>query len=137
MANEIHSVSDWFRESHDANESAFAYYRLLKSGRRLNSVLRAQVRCREGCTLLVVFETPVGPAFYQPRYKLDPILNADASNDAGRRANTIDGDRHWKDQGGLMSAAVNFSLACDHQRILVDKADIKLGSPGKPTRRIL
>lgn len=125
------------RKQFDENDAAFAYYGLLKSQRKLNSVLLAQLRCRQGCTLLDVFHTPKGPAFHVPRYKLSPEINTSSSSDDGRRTNTVDGDRHWKEHGGMLYAAHNFSLNCDHIRFDLEKEDLVLGTPGKPKRRVL
>lgn len=119
-----------------AAAESLAYYRLLKERKKLTSVLIYEARCdsRDRCLLLHVFQTPAGPAFYLPRYKLSPEVNARESNADGRRANTEDGNNRWKGQAGLVRPAFNFSLNCDHYRGELEPDDIE-GEPGRPTRR--
>ncbi|MDJ1113789.1 hypothetical protein [Microbacterium dauci] len=121
----------------EQHQHALAYFHLLRSRRALKSVSRFVARCQNGCLLLTIFETPSGPAFHQPRYKLSDSLNEIESNAAGRAANTEDGDRRWREQAGMVSAAINFVLTCDHTRRTLEFADIELGSPGSPTRRVV
>jgi hypothetical protein len=59
-----------------------------------------EYRCanREGCLLLVAYDTPEGILVHQNGYKLSPEINAAESNESGRRANTRDGVNHWRDR---------------------------------------
>lgn len=82
-------------------------------------------RCRvKGCLLLWVTTVSEGGELeivcYQPGYKLSVDKNSEFSTEAGRRANTKDGDRHWKAQTFfLRQAAGALHLACDHIQVQV------------------
>lgn len=66
---------------------------------------RLQYRCSEHrCLLLDVIPLPDGNAvLHQARFKQSPDVNARRSNEAGRRANTYDGDRHWHSRTYLLT----------------------------------
>ena len=132
----MQDLGDLFARAEADNAQARAYYKLLRAQKQLNHVVSAVVRCSHGCLLLTVFQTPAGPAFHQPRYKLSPEMNAATSSEAGRLTNTEDNVRRWNAQGGLLASAVNFSLACDHVNAVLEKSQLTLGAPGRPTRRV-
>lgn len=68
---------------------------------------RLEYRCanREGCLLLVAYDTPQGILLHQNGYKLSPEINAAESNEAGRRANTRDGVNHWRDRSYFIGSS--------------------------------
>lgn len=127
----------YFTLAAESPAKVLAYYRLLKEHGKLKSVLFYEARCStKRCLLLHAFQTPSGPAFYIPRYKLSPEVNARESSADGRRVNTEDGNNRWKEHAGLMQFALNFSLNCDHYRDTLDVGAV-VGEPGRPTRRTL
>lgn len=133
---DVSDIGDSIRQMQAADAQALAYFKLLRAEKKINSVSRAVVRCTNGCLLLTVFETPAGPAFHQPRYKLSPTVNAASSSESDRRANTEDNDHKWRERGGMVGSALNFLVVCDHVRQVLEKDDLLLGAPGRPTRRV-
>lgn len=125
----------YLERANSSPAEVLAYYRLLRKAKQLRSALVFEARCAQaGCLLLHVFQTPAGVAFYVPRYKLSPAANAAESTEDGRRANTEDGQNHWREHAGLTEFALNFPLNCDHYRGLLEGVEIS-GRPGDPTRR--
>lgn len=102
-----------------------AYYRLLKAQKQLTGTLLAEYRCGapDGHLLLHIFQTPPGPAFYQPHYKLSRGRSLATSTEEARLKNTRDGDHDWNEQAGLLAASANVLLNCDHV------TDYSLGDP--------
>lgn len=128
-------LADQLRLLDDNGVQALAYYQALKKARRLKDVLMAEYRCSDGCLLLHLFQTPAGTAFYAPRYRLSPGVNAESSNESGRAANTEDGERKWKAHANLVSAAANFPLNCDHVLNHVIDMPALSNTPGNPVRK--
>lgn len=108
-----------------ATTDADELYRALVSSGRLSSLRRLTYRCTTArCLLLEAVETPLGVLVHQNRYKLSPGENLARSSEDGRRANTYDGGRHWRERSyWLASSALAYpddmpppglSLTCDH-----------------------
>ncbi len=54
------------------------------------------------------------------------MTNSATSNDAGRLANTEDGNRRWKEQTYIPAAAANYVLNCDHVRgAILDRSEVE------------
>ena len=93
---------------------------LLRNTGRRSSHRALRYRCARNCTLLEVYRFPdLGLVLQQPRYKHSPRLNAESSNESGRAANTVDGDRRWKGRTYLIEACLNVVLECDHLHAVV------------------
>lgn len=105
----------------------------------------AEYRCAgRGCLLLHVWQSPAGPLFYRPAYKLSRDVNERESSPEGRAANTADGENHWRADAGHLAGARGWPehtmpLQCDHFRANVETAkilaDADRATPGKPKRR--
>lgn len=84
--------------------------------------LAATYRCHvpndrgERCVLAYVYNTPHGIIVHHPAYKISPELNERSSSESGRRVNTLDGDRHWKQRNYFLSQAANLTMNCRHVR---------------------
>lgn len=103
-------------------EPAELYRALLSSG-RLSGLRRLTYRCAtHRCTLLDAVDTPMGILLHQIRFKQSNEINQERSSESGRRANTTDGDRHWRERTyWLPESALNWpqdlggqALTCDH-----------------------
>lgn len=132
----VQALGEMFAQADRHAADSLALYRYLNETGLLDQHLIFEARCRRRCLLLHVFQTPAGPAFYIPRYKLSPELNESLSNPAGRAANTEDGDHRWREQCSLTRHAANFTLTCDHYRGILELEDIA-GTPGHAVRRTL
>jgi hypothetical protein len=115
---------------------------------RASSVLEYRCQARR-CLLLIVWQTPGCRVFYQPPYRLAPGYNAEHSNDAGRAHNTLDGDRIWKAQAGVLDhryrripgATIGLELHCGHVSQVVPGHEVvddaESATPGHPRRHFL
>ena len=73
------------------------YVALIGDPRRLSGLRRLRYWCaRERCLLLDAIEVANTVLMHQKRYKYSQAENASRSSDPGRRANTYDGENHWK-----------------------------------------
>ena len=74
------------------------YVALVSDPGLLRAQRRLQYRCTSRCLLLdaIAVPAPERILLHQKRYKLSPQWNATRSSEAGRAANTYDGDNHWK-----------------------------------------
>ena len=105
-----------------------ALYIALTHKNRATQHRRLTYRCTSHkCLLLDVIDAgPLGIIVHRPRYKYSDTVNQKQSSDAGRKANTIDGNRRWKAhtfniaQSGLAASLIDtddigdMSLSCDH-----------------------
>lgn len=98
-------------------------YSALLNGARLSSLRRLTYRCHAArCLLLDVVDTPVGVLIHQKRYKYSDEQNLQRSSAAGRAANTLDGNNHWRahsyfiETSALANAerAGRTDVSCDH-----------------------
>ncbi|MDI9629574.1 MAG: hypothetical protein QM286_13720 [Acidobacteriota bacterium] len=116
------------------------------SDRQRKRLLLVEYRCAaKQCLLLRAWNSPLGPATYQPPYILTPERNLALSSASGRGANTTDGNNHWRERGGLWSYtddwgnSLGILLACRHVYVSVLASDIHrdilAGAPGSPVRR--
>lgn len=106
-------------------EASSAFYAELKSAGKLKDHRAVAYRCPKRCLLVDVLTTPQGLIIHTPAYKLSPDLNEELSNEPGRAANTIDGNRKWKGHTFPISLAVNITCTCDHMRHLLDVSTIQ------------
>lgn len=111
--------------------------------KQLKQLLLVDIRCKSrGCLLLHVWRAPLGVCFYKPPHKLSTRRNQAASNESGRKANTVDGDNHWRGYGGVLDdlrgwgPQCSMPVQCDHvdralpAEDLLDLADN--AAPGRP-----
>lgn len=101
------------------------YVAILGDPARLRLVRRMQYRCATSrhCLLLDAIETPAGVVIHRPRYKYSPSQNEARSSEEGRRANTYDGENHWREHTYFLEQsalahpwadAMRLGLTCDH-----------------------
>lgn len=104
------------------------YTALLSDGDRLNGIRRLQYRCPRRCLLLDAVEVPEPERvlLHQKRYKLSGTWNAERSSEAGRKANTYDGENHWKPRTYYLgqsaldlsdSEGATLDVQCDHVHV--------------------
>lgn len=109
-------------------EQADAVYAALRSNTRTRKRARTLTyRCPNShrCALAEVYASPVGVLIHHPRYKLSPVLNEASSSEAGRLANTVDGDRRWQGRTYFLEMAVNLTLNCDHvHHAVIDREQV-------------
>lgn len=88
---------------------------------------RLEYRCanREGCLLLVAYDTPQGILLHQNGYKLSPEINAAESNEAGRRANTRDGVNHWRDRSYFIGSSALADPSLEGHSVYIPAMDGK------------
>lgn len=109
----------------DTMTDAGELYRALVASGRLSGLRRLTYRCGpRGCLLLQAVETPLGVLLHQDRYKYSEGENLARSSEDGRRANTYDGGRHWREQSYWLSTsalawpddvpAPRLGVSCDH-----------------------
>lgn len=108
------------------------YTALISSG-RIADLRRLTYRCASRrCLLLDVIETPMGTLLHQKRFKNSHEVNLRRSNEAGRAANTEDGNNHWKPRTYFLDvSALSWpegaqSIQCDHVGVLSDGGDLVL-----------
>jgi hypothetical protein len=134
------NLAELFQESERRRAQVTAYYRVLKEAKKLNNVLVSSYYCDDGggCLLLHIFQTPIGLAFFLPKYKLSRAENESSSNAEGRANNTDDGDRKWTFQSDALPASGNLTLNCDHVRnYVLEMKGLVTGKPGAPLRRVV
>lgn len=102
------------RQSRERTELASNIYAALKSTGSLSRHRLMVFRCERRCALLDIIETPDGTMIGFPRYKTSPASTEEASNEDGRRANTEDGWRRWKERAAFAENVSNPPLSCDH-----------------------
>lgn len=103
------------------------YAALLGDAGRLRDIYRLQYRCAydRRCLMLDAIQVPEPERFllHQLRYKYSPDENAARSSEDGRKANTVDGDNHWRDRTFYLSSSALIAtddegfvlgLTCDH-----------------------
>lgn len=93
---------------------ALEYVKMLRNNREASKRAALTYRCPRRCTLLTVYETTQGVILHHPRYKLSAAMNRADSTEAGRRANTEDGDRRWKEGASFLVPDNTYPLICDH-----------------------
>lgn len=102
-------------------------YAALKATKRLTKqrALAYYCRNRRRCLLLDVVPVPSGYLLHIPRFKLSPKVNLEFSNEDGRRANTEDGNRHWRGRSLYVDQVTDLlKLTCDHVHTHIAVADI-------------
>ncbi|MGX0781853.1 hypothetical protein ACUXOQ_001820 [Dermabacter hominis] len=112
--NGTKSLKQLLEASHAADQEARAFIGLLEKTGRKSSHLAIAYRCKKRCTLFEVYRVPGGLIFRQPRYRLSPLENLRGSSEAGRKKNTLDGNRRWKEQVGDLVDGVRHEVNCDH-----------------------
>ncbi|SFV21325.1 hypothetical protein [Micrococcus terreus] len=133
--NTVETLTEVLGSMDDRQEQAEAVFAALRSNDRTRKRARTLTyRCpnTRRCALAEVYSSPVGVLIHHPHFKMSPKLNAATSSEEGRRANTLDGDRHWKARTYFLEAALNLTLSCDHiHDALIDREqvtrDIKAG----------
>jgi len=103
---------------------------------RAKRAMVLELRARDRCLLLAVWQSPAGLWFYHPAYRSAPALNASEYSEDGRRANTTDGVNHlrayggflddmrpWAEQGSLLDLRCAHSLHKIAFTDLIDSAD--------------
>lgn len=116
-----------FHASEARSAQADEIYEAMKATGRLSKqrALAYYCRNRRRCLLLDVVPVPSGFILHTPRYKLSPRVNEEASSESGRRANTEDGERHWRGHSFYADqAADHLTMTCDHVRTVIAVADI-------------
>ncbi len=120
-----------------------AYERLDK--KQLQKVLLLEWRClSNGCLLIHVWQSPMGPLYWIPHYKVSKKRNAERSVASARAKNTLNGDNIWKPRAGSLwelrewGESLAVSLQCDHLEDRAFSAAALLAAasptPGQPTR---
>ena len=123
-------------------------YQALRSSKQRWRHPHVAYRCRNGCLLLHVVETPVGTLVHHPSYHLSPTRNAARSSPEGRAANTIDGDRQWRewtspiDSTGISPkladvGSVGVQLDCDHVSEILTPVDFAAHWAQRPVQYIV
>lgn len=113
------------------------YRALISDASRLRSLRRLQYRCDrpQHCLLLDAIEVPGSVLLHQKRFKNSPAINLNRSNEAGRAANTFDGENHWRPRTYYIGQSAlsieddrvaGQSLQCDHVGVLADRTDLML-----------
>lgn len=128
-----------------ADDAALATYSTPEGRRAVKAVALAEYRCAgHGCLLFHVWRSPAGVMFYRPPYKLSDARNETESSAEGRKANTYDGENHWRPNAGSLEVARGWDghampLQCDHVQLNVETArileDADNATPGRPVRR--
>ena len=117
------ALQDRIEETDRLRPIAENLYRALVNTGKRSAGRRLTYRClNRRCMLLDAIETPMGILLHQPRHKYTEAVNQARSNEAGRKHNTLDGNRRWKERsyfiefsalnGSLRSAGCD--LSCDH-----------------------
>lgn len=116
------------------------YIALVNDSKRRAALHQLTYRCAhdDRCLLLDALEIP-GPErvlLHQKRFKNSDEVNRRRSSEAGRRANTVDGDRHWKPRTYYIGQSAldypddrptpRLSVQCDHVGVLPDGSDCTL-----------
>jgi hypothetical protein len=150
---EIRQFSAWLKASTERSEALRQrLVELCESPgglKKLRPVTVVEYRCAaRRCLLLVVWRTPDGFMFYQPSYRLAADVNAQSSTPSGRARNTIDGERAWKPQAGLLDGRYRglpngggLTLQCGHVRRIAPGDELldyaEAATPGAPRREFL
>ena len=101
------------------------YVAMIGDPSRLRALRRLRYWCaNERCLLLDAIEVADTIVLHQKRYKYSPAENADRSSESGRRANTYDGENHWKEHSYFIGTSAlahpeddglqYLGLHCDH-----------------------
>lgn len=117
-------LQDLFEVFDSRQELAAKYIDMLKATGQASKRVTTTYRCKRRCTLLEAYITVHGVILYFPRYKLSERLNAQESSEDGRRANTEDGNRHWKPTAGFLVPDLALPVQCDHERTSVQSDDV-------------
>lgn len=114
------------------------YIALIGDPPRMRTLRRLTYRCAHGdrCLLLDAVGVAGTVLLHQKRFKNSEEVNLRRSNEAGRAANTFDGNNHWKprtyylDQSALAHPddrpEPRLSIQCDHVGVLSDGEDLTL-----------
>lgn len=112
-------MTELFEVFEERQRLATDYINMLKRTGQASKRVATTYRCPRRCALLEVYSTMHGVILYLPRYKLSEQANRADSSEDGRRANTEDGNRHWKASAGFLVSGVDLPLNCDHRRTTV------------------
>lgn len=106
---------------------------------RLRGVRRLRYWCamRDRCLLLDAIDVRGQILLHQKRFKQSTEVNLRRSSEAGRAANTSDGENHWKPRSYWISesalsypadspGSVGLAIQCDHVGVLPDGGEIIL-----------
>lgn len=90
---------------------------------------------RRQCVLMYVYDTPQGIIVHHPTHKPSPRRNLERSSAEGRAANTLDGDRRWKERAYFLEHSERFSsfamVDCHH----VDQGTVSFVDVRRDTTR--
>lgn len=114
------------------------YVALVGDPKRMRQLRRLTYRCvTDRCLLLDAVQVADTVLLHQKVFKNSHEVNQRRSNEAGRKANTVDGDRHWKPwtyyigQSALghpegSGSMAGQSLQCDHVGVTSGGSDFVL-----------
>ena len=132
----VAEAQQMYAATQQATQQATTVYNALLVTNKLQSHLRFTYFCRQRCPLLHVVTVPDGVILGWPPYKNSRARNLAESTESGRRANTTDGDRHWKAHAAFTEhVGPKFSVQCKHVRVRLTldelQADLNLDTPEK------
>jgi len=109
----------WIQLTSERNRRAAEIYAALTSTGRLRTLRPEPLTywCAARCSLLDVITLPDGAGVILgvPRFKISPGRNDATSSAAGRKNNTEDGRRRWKEHANLLGDVNRLTmLSCDH-----------------------
>jgi hypothetical protein len=105
-------------------DATAVYTGLRNSGGASTHRVLAYLCAQNRCLLLEIIAVPGGQLLYGwPRYKTSPEYTQEHSTESGRRANTEDGEGHWRVLA-MWGPVGHPNLQCDHvpMKVLEDGA---------------
>lgn len=112
------------------------YVALIGDPSRLSGLRRMTYRCdTRRCLLLDAVVVADKILMHQKRFKQSDAVNQSRSSEDGRRANTFDGNNHWKPQTFFQESsalawfdapAAGQAIQCDHVGVLPDGGQVML-----------